>query len=160
MSNYNDTILYPFATELANLLGVSTRFYESYESGFNVWPLHNISGHVIGYEVYQAIVCYEGTSMPEVVKKYYPEEPYNEETGELWDSYSDIAIIGFRVLAPKWDTPEAEHEEVVRVIPFVDYREYCPEAYAEGNAKHLTLEEIKRDPDRYVDTLESMLAQL
>lgn len=172
--SYDTTLdtLHAFASELSNQLQWGTRFYEGLEM-FEVKPITNYFSQyqpVIGYNVEQPIHIFEGCSIPKIVERYMPEEPgfdsddYPELEG--WQSYVDenwidTAFIGFHIL-PLSDEEEAMIglENMVKVVPYVDYRHVDSDAYAEGSPKFLTIEQITKEPARYVGTLELMLAQL
>lgn len=168
--SYNTSLetLHAFAKELSNRLQWS-RFYEGLDT-FEVKPIEDglVTYSVTGYDVEQAILVSEGMSAPDIVEKYRPEEPdcLNDEVYEEWlsyvsENYIDTAFIGFHVL-PLNDEEEAliGLESVVKVVPYVDYRHVDSDAYAEGSPKFLTIEQITKEPARYVGTLELMLAQL
>ena len=149
--SYNTTLdtLHAFAKELSNRLQWS-RFYEGLDT-FEVKPIEDglVTYSVTGYDVEQPIHVSYGVSMPDIVKKYMPEE---EEITEDYEDNRDVAFIGFHILPGYYD--------IIKVIPYVDYRHVDSRAYAEGRAKLMTLEELTSDPARYVGTLELMLAQL
>lgn len=146
--SYNTTLetLYAFADELSNRLQWVIRFYEGLDTKPNEDGLFTYS--VIGYDVEQPIYVSYGVPMPDIVKKYMPEE----EEPEDYEDNRDVAYIGFHILPGDYD--------IIKVIPYVDYRHVDSRAYAEGRAKLITLEELKADPARYVSTLKLMLAQL
>ena len=170
-TSYETTLdtLHAFASELSNKLQWGTRFYEGLEM-FEIKPIVDglVTYSVIGYDVEQAILVSESVSAPDIVSKYRPEEPdcSNDEAYEEWlsyvsENYIDTAFIGFHIL-PLSDEEEAliGLENMVKVVPYVDYKHVDSNAYAEGSPKFLTIEQITKEPARYVGTLELMLAQL
>lgn len=151
--SYNTTLdtLHAFAEELSNQFQWGTRFYEGLEM-FEVKPIVDgiITYSVTGYDVEQPIHVSYGVSMPDIVKKYMLEK--EEEEPEDYEDNRDLAFIGFHILPGDYD--------IIKVIPYVDYRHVDIRAYAEGRAKLMTLEELKADSARYAETLELMLVQL
>ena len=82
-----------FANVLDNELGISTRFYESLDS-FGVSPIADglRTYSVIGFCVGQPIAIFEGGSMPEMVRKFFP---YDWDDEEIRENYYDEAFMGF-----------------------------------------------------------------
>ena len=151
---YNTTLetLHAFAEELSNQLQWGIGFYEGLDT-FEVKPIEDglYTYSATGYDVEQPIAVFEGGSMPDIVKKYFLEKKKGKEP-ENYEDYRDVAYIGFHILLGDYD--------IIKVVPYVDYKHAECAVYAEGRTKLMTLEELKADPARYVGTLELMLAQL
>ena len=139
-----------FASALDNELGVSTRFYESLDS-FSVSPI--VDGlrtySAIGFCVEQPIAIFEGGSMPEIIRKFFPHDCDEEEIRE---NYYDEAYIGFNIYLYDYD--------IIKVVPFVDYRHFDYAAYAEHEPFYWTLEELTENKAQYTKTLENALSEL
>ena len=139
-----------FANVLDNELGVSTRFYESLDS-FSVSTIEDglYIYSVIGFCVGQPIAIYEGGSMPEMVRRFFP---YDWDDEEIRENYFDEAFIGFNIYPHDCGT--------FKVVPFVDYRHFDYAAYTEHAPFYWTIEEFKKNAARYTEILENALAEL
>lgn len=139
-----------FANVLDNELGISTHFYDGLDS-FSVSPI--VDGlrtcSVIGFCVGQPIAIYEGGSMPEIVKKFFPYDWGDEEITE--NCYGE-AFIGFNIYPHDYD--------IFKVVPFVDYRHFDFAAYAESGTFYWTLEEFIENKAQYTEILENALSEL
>lgn len=139
-----------FANVLDNELGISTRFYESLDD-FNVSTIEDglRTYSVIGFCVEQPIAIYDGGSMPEIVKKFFP---YDWDDEEIMENYYDEAFIGFKIYPHEYD--------IFKVVPFVDYRHFDYAAYAEHQPFYWTFGEFSENKAQYTKILENALAEL
>lgn len=139
-----------FANILNNEIGISTRFFESFDD-FTVKPIEDglYTYSVTGFDVEQPIFIFDGGSMPEIVKKFFPYEWDDEERAE--NAY-DTAFIGFHIYPD--DCP------IFKIVPFVDYRHFDYAAYAEHEPFYWTLEEFIENKAQYTEILENALSEL
>lgn len=139
-----------FANVLDNELGISTHFYEGLDS-FSVSPI--VDGirtySANGFCVEQPIAIYEGGSMPEIVRKFFP---YQRDEEEIIENCYDSAFIGFHIFP--------DENGAFKIIPFIDYRHFDYAAYAEHAPFYLTLEEFIENRARYTEILKNALSEL
>lgn len=139
-----------FADILSNEIGVGTGFFESLDD-FTVKPIEDglYTYSVIGFCVEQPIAIYEGGSMPEMVRKFFP---YDWDDEEIRENCYDEAFIGFNIYP--------QDDANFKVVPFVDYRHFDNVAYAKHEPFYWTLEEFIENKAQYIEILENALSEL
>ena len=139
-----------FANVLDRELGIGMRFYESLDD-FNVSTIEDglRTYSVIGFTIGQPISVYAGGKMPKIVERFFP---YDWEDEEIEENFCGEACIGFNIYP--------HGNDVFKVVPFVDYRNFDYLAYVEHEPFYWTLEEFTENKAQYTKILEKALYDL